>query len=96
MQDMSPLQLRQPHDCPHPEWMPGSPDPWTFSLGGTIEYSIVYSTISILMLAPQTGSMPISLVHASDSPPATLPVDITTSTARPDMVLIPGSNITIF
>ena len=33
--------------------------------------------------------------RASESPPATLPTNLSTSTARPDIIMISGDNVTI-
>ena len=34
-------------------------------------------------------------LRANESPPATIPIDVSTTTARPDLVLVSGSNITM-
>ena len=89
---MSIMWLPQTYVSLYTEWMPGSPCPepvhieaWNYLL------SSVWNELpaSVRLYADNP------MWRASDSPPATIPTNISTTRARPDIVLIEDTSVNI-
>ena len=89
------MQLSHPHVSPYPEWIQEALTQGRYTWRHDSVLNCLLSNVWETLSATSHLHADIPTWRASESPPATIPTNISTTRARPDMVLIEDLSVNL-